>query len=161
MTNYIWFCPNFTQIWVQTTQHCLECIFLFSKDTLNWSQVTVVNEFLIKNFYLSNHPPQNITFSKYFQHSWAPNQHIRTISEGSCDPKSWSKDAEYSALPSQNIYKQFFFLLQEHFTVFWLNICSRFEHKRLLSKSSHLNSTHFHILHFIDNPMHKNIASRL
>jgi len=43
ITNYIWFCPNFTQIWVQTTQHCLESIFLLSKDTLNWSQVTVVN----------------------------------------------------------------------------------------------------------------------
>jgi len=29
------------------------------------------------------------------------NQHIRMISEGSCDTEDWSNDAEYSALPSQ------------------------------------------------------------
>jgi len=33
--------------------------------------------------------------------SWAPNQHIRIISEGSCDTEDWSNDAENSALPSQ------------------------------------------------------------
>ncbi len=30
-----------------------------------------------------------------------PNQHIRMISEGSCDTEDWSNDAENSALPSQ------------------------------------------------------------
>jgi len=30
-----------------------------------------------------------------------PNQHIRMISEGSCDIKDWSNDAENVALPSQ------------------------------------------------------------
>ncbi len=30
--------------------------------------------------------------------SWAANQHIRMISEGSCDTEDWSKN---SALPSQ------------------------------------------------------------
>jgi len=30
--------------------------------------------------------------------SWALNQHIRMISEGSCDTEDWSNDAEYSAL---------------------------------------------------------------
>jgi len=29
------------------------------------------------------------------------NQHIRMISEGSCDTEDWSNDAENSALPSQ------------------------------------------------------------
>ncbi len=26
--------------------------------------------------------------------SWAPNQYVRMISEGSCDPDDWSNDAE-------------------------------------------------------------------
>ncbi len=30
--------------------------------------------------------------------SWAANQHIRMISEGSCDIEDWSNDAENSAL---------------------------------------------------------------
>ncbi len=30
--------------------------------------------------------------------SWAANQHIRKISEGSCDNEDWSNDAENSAL---------------------------------------------------------------
>ncbi len=33
--------------------------------------------------------------------SWAANQHIRMISEGSCDTEDWSNDAENVALPSQ------------------------------------------------------------
>jgi len=33
--------------------------------------------------------------------SWAANQHIRMISEGSCDTKDWSNDAENSALLSE------------------------------------------------------------
>jgi len=32
--------------------------------------------------------------------SWAPNQHIRMISDGLCDTEDWSNDAENSALPS-------------------------------------------------------------
>ncbi len=30
--------------------------------------------------------------------SWAANQNIRLISEGSCDTEDWSNDAENSAL---------------------------------------------------------------
>ncbi len=30
--------------------------------------------------------------------SWAANQHIRMISEGSCDTEDWSNDADNSAL---------------------------------------------------------------
>ncbi len=33
--------------------------------------------------------------------SWAANQHIRMISEESCDTEDWSNDAENPALPSQ------------------------------------------------------------
>ncbi len=33
--------------------------------------------------------------------SWAADQHIRMISEGSCDTEDWSHDAENSALTSQ------------------------------------------------------------
>ncbi len=34
--------------------------------------------------------------------SWAVNQHIRMISEGSCDTEDWSNDAENSALHYRN-----------------------------------------------------------
>ncbi len=33
--------------------------------------------------------------------TWAVNQHIKMISEGSCDTEDWSNDAENSALASQ------------------------------------------------------------
>ncbi len=33
--------------------------------------------------------------------SWAPNQHIRMISEGLCETEAWSNDAENSTFPSQ------------------------------------------------------------
>ncbi len=33
--------------------------------------------------------------------SWAANQHISMISEGSRDTEDWNNDAENSALPSQ------------------------------------------------------------
>ncbi len=32
---------------------------------------------------------------------WAPTQHFRKISEGSCDTEDWSNDAENLALQSQ------------------------------------------------------------
>ncbi len=35
--------------------------------------------------------------------SWAANQHIRMISEGSCNTEDWSNDAENSALNHRNI----------------------------------------------------------
>ncbi len=34
--------------------------------------------------------------------SWAGNQHIRMISEGSCDTEDWSNDAENSAAHHRN-----------------------------------------------------------
>ncbi len=37
--------------------------------------------------------------------SWAPNQHIRMISEWSCDTEDWSNDAENSALHHRNKFK--------------------------------------------------------
>jgi len=47
--------------------------------------------------------PQNIKQQNCFHNNKkeAPNQHIRLISEGSCDTEDWSNDAEYSALLSQ------------------------------------------------------------
>ncbi len=33
--------------------------------------------------------------------SWEANQHIRIISEGSCDTEDWGNDAENAALLSQ------------------------------------------------------------
>ncbi len=36
--------------------------------------------------------------------SWAANQHIRMISEGSCDTEDWSNDAENSALITEINY---------------------------------------------------------
>ncbi len=35
-------------------------------------------------------------------HSWATNQHIRVISEGSCDTEDWSNNAENSALHNRS-----------------------------------------------------------
>ncbi len=34
--------------------------------------------------------------------SWAANQHIRMISEGSCDTEDWNNDAENSAAHHRN-----------------------------------------------------------
>ncbi len=34
---------------------------------------------------------------------WASNQHIKMISEGSCDTEDWSNDPEYSALHQRNV----------------------------------------------------------
>ncbi len=46
---------------------------------------------------------KNITiiFSIDSKKNSVPNQHIRIISEGSCDTEDWSNDADDSALPSQ------------------------------------------------------------
>ncbi len=55
-----------------------------------WSQLTVIN---IDN--------KNV--------SWAANQHIRMISEGSCDTEDWSNDAENSVLHHSN---------KLHFTIY-------------------------------------------
>ncbi len=41
------------------------------------------------------------TFIIVLKVSWAANQHIRMISEGSCDIEDWNNDADNSALPSQ------------------------------------------------------------
>ncbi len=38
--------------------------------------------------------------------SWVVN-HIRMISEGSCDTEDWSNDAEISALPLHELYYSF------------------------------------------------------
>jgi len=49
--------------------------------------------------------------------SWAANQHIRMISEGSCDTEDWSNDAENSALPSEK-----YILFLKYITVFYFTI---------------------------------------
>ncbi len=36
----------------------------------------------------------------YYYYYWASNQHIKIISEGSCDTEDWRNGAENSALPS-------------------------------------------------------------
>ncbi len=40
--------------------------------------------------FLSSTTVFNIGYNKKDQHFWVPNQHIRMISEGSCDNKDWS-----------------------------------------------------------------------
>ncbi len=55
----------------------------------------------------------------------APNQHIRMISEGSCDVEDWSNHAENSALNHTEIndilkyipIEQSYFKLQKYFTI--------------------------------------------
>ncbi len=103
-------------------------IFSFSKHALNWLKVTVktfiINKISLSNkccsFELSIHQKilkQNVSL---FPHeaaqlfstliiirnvSWAANQHIRMISEGSCDTEDWSNDAENSAAHHRNTFQ--------------------------------------------------------
>ncbi len=55
-------------------------------------------------FYSSNNPEKKcIIVSKNIKQqnknvSWVENQHIRMISEGSCDTEDWSNNAENTAL---------------------------------------------------------------
>ncbi len=51
--------------------------------------------------------------------SWAANQHIRMISEGSCDTEDWSNDAENSALLSYTKKKYYY---KEH-SVHFFTVC--------------------------------------
>jgi len=65
------------------------------------------NALHFKMMYLYHGFHKNFKQHNCFQHwlirnvSWAENQHVRMISEGSCDTEDWSDDAENSALPSQ------------------------------------------------------------
>ncbi len=43
-----------------------------------------------------------LKFSFFLFFFWAENQHIRIISEGSCDTEDWSNDAENTALHLRN-----------------------------------------------------------
>ena len=47
-------------------------------------------------FYSSKNPEKEILYT--INVSWAADQHVRMISEGSCDTEDWSNDAENSAL---------------------------------------------------------------
>ncbi len=78
--------------------------------------------------------------------SWSPNQHIRMISEASCDTEDWSNDAENSALITEINYSlkyihnensiiAIIFHSSTVFTVFLINKCSLGEQKRLLKKT--------------------------
>ena len=51
-------------------------------------------------FYSSKNPEKKILYT--INVSWAADQHIRMISEGSCDTEDWSNDAENSALYHSN-----------------------------------------------------------
>ncbi len=102
-------------------------ILLFSKDTLNWPKIDSKDIYNVKKLFLfqinavlsnflsiKGYWKQCITVSmkiwsstivfnidnnqKCFWFFWAANQHIRIISEGSCDTEDWSNDAENSAL---------------------------------------------------------------
>ncbi len=61
--------------------------FLFFKKS--WKSVSVSTNILSQQF---------STWIIFRNASWAANQHIRMISEGSWDTEDWSNDAENSAL---------------------------------------------------------------
>ncbi len=46
---------------------------------------------------------------------WAANQHIRMISEGSCDTEDWSNDAENSALITEINYNLIHIKIQKKY----------------------------------------------
>ncbi len=49
---------------------------------------------------------------------WAANQHIRMISEGSCDTEDWSNDAENSAsITGINYILQYIHIENSYFTL--------------------------------------------
>jgi len=50
-----------------------------------------------KNIYIYIYIYRAAQLSK-IDNNWVSNQHIRMISEGSCDTEDWSNDAENSAL---------------------------------------------------------------
>ncbi len=136
-------------------------ILLFRKDALNWSEVTVkvcIKYFYFKkcrSFELPVHQrikkyqfPQKYEAAQPFSMlmmiiiirnvSWAANQHIRMISEGSCDTEDWSNDAGYSALITEINYILF---KQKTAILNCINIsqydsffCHSSEHNRLISK---------------------------
>ncbi len=78
-------------------QGCIKLIKSDSKD--------MYNEDLFKNKFPQKHKGAQ-RFTKLFIRnvSWAANQHIRMISEGSCDTEDWSNDAGNSALHHRNNY---------------------------------------------------------
>ncbi len=52
---------------------------------------------------MKEHKEKSImVFTKIWNVSWTLNQHLRKISEGSCDTEDWSNDAENSALQQKN-----------------------------------------------------------
>ncbi len=84
-------------------------MFLFSMDALNLPKVTVkiLIMFLNKCCFFENVSwfPYKYEAAQLFSTliiirnvSWAANQHIRMISEESCDTEDWSNDAENSEL---------------------------------------------------------------
>ncbi len=96
--------------------YCLKkTLLLFRKNALNWLNVIVKTFYNVtKDFYFylnvasKNPEKQDHGFHKNIKQvliirffSWAANQHIEMISEGSCDTEDWRNDAENSALSSQ------------------------------------------------------------
>ncbi len=95
--------------------------------------------------------------------SWAANQHIRMISEESCDTEDWSNDAENSALHYKNklhlkkysTRKQIFQIVILFHNIkifllhFWYNKCSLGELKKLYFKNITKNLTEPKLLNSI------------
>ncbi len=51
--------------------------------------------------------------------SWAANQHIRMITEGSCDTEDWSNDAENSALHHRKkIHFKIYSIVKSYFKLY-------------------------------------------
>ncbi len=103
-------CQGFLFIWNKW-------ILLFNMDAFNWSKVTfimsqrisVFNECCSLNVQFPVSPKMLSSTTDVFNIwiinvYWAANQHIRMISEGSCDTEVWSNDAENSALYHRNTF---------------------------------------------------------
>ncbi len=73
--------------------------FLFNKESWN------IIDFLFFTVSTKQHNSFiNNWALKITDNNWAANQHIRMISEGSCDTENWSNDAENSALITEINY---------------------------------------------------------
>ncbi len=72
--------------------------FLFQINAVNFE--IFIHQWILKNMF--NIENNEMLKMMKINVSWAPNQPIKMISEGSCDIEDWSNDAENSALHNRN-----------------------------------------------------------
>ncbi len=86
-----------------TQQGCIKLMKSDTKDIYNVAKISI--SYKCCSFELSTIILSSLTvfiIDNNQKCSWAANQHMRMISEGSCDTEDWSNDAENSAAHHRN-----------------------------------------------------------